>query len=170
MRKLEARSAGLVEKGLYDPLTAAKAPSSELSRICTYYVIYESVLVNLVGFFTLFFQCELQAIEREFLASHPNVTKAAADGMFGHFWLKDDLNCSTPAAHCLTYMVAGWCMNAGVLQVFINFDGLRRWFFPSDWATPRGIKIICLYAFFVCDWYWVVIMYVSGHDRMAADR
>ena len=84
-----------------------------------------------------------------------------ADAIFGHFWLKGDLNCSTPAGHCLTYMTAGWLMIAALLQVFINFDGLRRRVFgASDWDCPRGIKKACLYSYFLCDWYWVVLMYM----------
>lgn len=133
--------------------------SAQLSTIYAIYVTYECVLVNLVGFVTLFFQCELQRGEASFVAKHPSIPKIAADSIFGHFWLDGDLNCSTPAAHCLTYMVAGWLMIAGVLQVFVNFDGLRRKIFGTDWDCPRGIKIICMYAFFVCDWYWVVLMY-----------
>jgi len=58
-------------------------------------------------------------------------------------------------------MVAGWLMIAGVLQAFINFDKLRLKFFPDDGLLyiPRGLKIVCMYSFFVCDWYWVVLMY-----------
>ena len=58
-------------------------------------------------------------------------------------------------------MVAGWLMIAAILQVFINFDGLRRKVFgASDWDCPRGIKKACLYSYFFCDWYWVVLMYM----------
>ena len=48
-------------------------------------------------------------------------------------------------------------MIAGVLQVFINFDGVRLYFFPNDGlkVIPRGIKVVCMLSFFVCDWYWV---------------
>ena len=48
---------------------------------------------------------------------------------------------------------------AGVLQVFINFDGLRKQIFENDWNCPRGLKKACMYIFFVCDWYWVVLMW-----------
>ena len=30
----------------------------------------------------------------------------------------------------------------------------------SDWDTPRGMKVACLLAFFLCDWYWVVLMVI----------
>lgn len=42
--------------------------------------------------------------------------------------------------------------------MFINFDGLRKKVFSQDWDCPRGIKIACMYSFFICDWYWVVLM------------
>lgn len=65
---------------------------------------------------TLFFQCELQDLEKSFQAAHPDVSQTEADAIFGHYWLDGDLNCSTPAARCLTYMVCGWLMIAGILQ------------------------------------------------------
>ena len=38
--------------------------------------------------------------------------------------------------------------------MFINFDGLRHRIFPSDvGSTPKGAKIVCMYALFLCDWY-----------------
>jgi len=150
-----------IENGHYtqlDTSVPASDNSSELSSIYKYYVAYECILVNLVGFFTLFFQCELQGAEKNFLAKHPSFREDEADILFGHFWLRNDLNCKTPEAHCLTYMVTGWLMIAGILQVFINFDGIRQYFFPSDIMAPRGIKVVCLYSFFACDWYWVVLM------------
>ena len=137
--------------------------NGELSRIYTYYVAYECILVNLVGFFTLFFQCELQSIElraQEYF-SNSTLTEWQWDTLFGHYWLQDDLNCSTRSAHGLTYMVAGWLMIAGILQLFINFDGLRQRIFPEsndNVVLPKSIKLICMYVFFVCDWYWVVLM------------
>ena len=139
---------------------AADDPSAKLSLIYRIYVAYECIVVNLLGFFTLAFQCELQRLEARYRVAHPTVSNMTTEVLFGHFWLQGDLNCSTPAAHCLTYMVVGWLMIAGVLQAFINFDGLRKKVFPSDVPAPRGIKIICLYAFFVCDWFWVVLMVV----------
>lgn len=135
-------------------------PSAELSTIYRIYVTYECIMVNLLGFITLAFQCELQKLEALYRLAHPAMSQRVADILFGHFWLQGDLNCSTPAARCLTYMVVGWLMIAGVLQAFINFDGLRRKIFPSDVAAPRGIKIICMYSFFACDWFWVVLMII----------
>ena len=132
--------------------------SSKLSPLYKVYVLYECILINLVGFVTLFFQCSLQSLEGRFLNAFPNVSRTAADAIFGHFWLKENLNCATREAHCLTFMIAGWLMIAGVLQVFINFDDFRRLFFGRDADCPRGIKKACMYAFFVCDWYWVVLM------------
>mmetsp|Transcript_12999 Transcript_12999/g.25495 ORF Transcript_12999/g.25495 Transcript_12999/m.25495 type:complete len:212 (+) Transcript_12999:167-802(+) len=129
-----------------------------LSRVYRLYVLYECILVNLLGFFTLFFQCELQGLEQRFLHAFPSTPKWIADSLFGHFWLQGDLNCDTRASRCLTYMIAGWLLIAGTLQVFINFDGLRQRIFRSDWQAPRGLKILCMYIFFVCDWYWVVLM------------
>lgn len=139
---------------------ATEDSSAELSLIYRIYVTYECIMVNLLGFFTLAFQCELQKLEALYKIAHPNVSQLTADVLFGHFWLQGDLNCSTPVARCLTFMVVGWLMIAGILQAFINFDGLRKRFFPSDVPAPRGIKIVCLYAFFVCDWFWVVLMIV----------
>ena len=55
-------------------------------------------------------------------------------------------------------MVAGWLMIAALLQAFINFDELRQYFFPGDVLAPRGIKIICMYSYFLCDWYWIILM------------
>mmetsp|Transcript_9444 Transcript_9444/g.30826 ORF Transcript_9444/g.30826 Transcript_9444/m.30826 type:complete len:136 (+) Transcript_9444:825-1232(+) len=55
-------------------------------------------------------------------------------------------------------MIAGWLFIASTLQVFVNLDDLRRRLFPKDDLDPRGIKIVCLYAFFICDWYWVALM------------
>ena len=131
----------------------APSESAELSKWYRRYVIYECILVNLVGFITLFFQCDLQKLEAIFLANHPYVSQKEADTLFGHFWLKGDLNCEDDTARCLTKMVCGWLMIAGLLQVFINFDALRRKVFgATDWDTPRGMKIACLLAFFLCDW------------------
>merc|ERR1712070_971740 len=113
-------------------VSPAKQSSAELSTIYKYYVIWECIAINVVGFFTLAFQCPLQTLEKEYLASHPDVPQAQADSMFGHFWLKGDLNCSTPAARCLTFMVVGWLVIASLLQAFVNFDDLRQKFFPSD--------------------------------------
>lgn len=144
------------------PVVEPPAPSNsaELSQIYKYYVIYECILVNIVGFFTLFFQCKLQILEKVFRTTHVEMPKQEADAIFGHFWLKDNLNCSTPQAHCLTYMIAGWLMIAAILQVFINFDNLRRRVFgAADWDCPRGLKKVCLYSYFLCDWYWVVLMW-----------
>ena len=47
--------------------------SSELSEIYKIYVAYECILINLVGFGTLFFQCELQHMEAQFKESHPDM-------------------------------------------------------------------------------------------------
>mmetsp|Transcript_28902 Transcript_28902/g.47332 ORF Transcript_28902/g.47332 Transcript_28902/m.47332 type:complete len:184 (-) Transcript_28902:69-620(-) len=144
--------------------------SCELSKVYKYYVIYEAIMVNLVGFVSLFFQCELQRAEANYVASHPNTNEKELDLMFLHFWLKGDYNCSTRSAHCLSYMICGWLFIAGTLQIFINFDGLRRKLFPSDTDLPRSIKIICMYSFFICDWYWVVLMYfyrdVIGYQQI----
>lgn len=139
------------------------SPDGELSAIYWYYVVYECVLINLVGFVTLFFQCELQDLERQAIEANPNSTYTEFEwnSLFGHYWLKGDLNCSTRTAQSLTYMVSGWLMIAGVLQLFINFDGLRQVMFPASnnhQVLPRSIKLICMYVFFLCDWYWVVLM------------
>ena len=62
----------------------------------------------------------------------------------------------------------------GILQLFINFDSLRQRVFPKsndNVILPQSMKKICLYIFFVCDWYWVVLMYfyddVIGWQQMA---
>lgn len=93
------------------------------------------------------------------------------DNAFGHYWLKGALNCTTQQARALTYMVAGWLMIAGLLQVFINFDSVRTKLlaklsgekFQSEamWPCPRSIKVACMYAYFICDWYWVILMYMD---------
>eukprot|EP00111_Clytia_hemisphaerica_P000554 TCONS_00001634-protein len=140
--------------------------TGELSTVYYFYVIYECILINIIGFVTLFFQCELQSIEYKFenkYGPQMNITQWEWDSLFGHYWLKHDLNCNTRAAHCSTYMIAGWLMIASVLQAFVNFDGLRQKLFPktnNNVILPKSIKMICMYAFFVCDWYWVVLMYV----------
>ena len=54
-------------------------------------------------------------MEKNWKITHPDVPDKIADSRWGHFWLKGDLNCSTPQAHCLTYMVAGWLMIAAIL-------------------------------------------------------
>merc|ERR1711998_94336 len=114
---LKSRLLKDMERGVPEEkaLETQDGPSSELSTIYKIYVAWERVAINLVGFFTLFFQCELQAAENQFLDNHPTVTRTQADPMFGHFWLKGDLNCHTREAHCLTYMVTGWLMIAGIL-------------------------------------------------------
>ena len=66
-------------------------------------------------------------------------------------------------------MVAGWLMIASLLQLFINFDNVRRKFFGDDWDCPRGIKIICMISFFLCDWYWVVLM-ISYFDVISINQ
>ena len=134
-------------------------PSSDLSRLYKAYVLGEAILINVVGFLTLVFQCSLQRLEAAFLHRHPDCPQALADVLFGHFWLRDSLNCDTAAAHALTCMVAGWLFIASTLQIFVNFDSLRRSIFPTDENAPRGVKLICLYAFFLCDWFWVVLMF-----------
>ena len=65
-------------------------------------------------------------------------------------------------------------IETGILQLFINFDSLRQRFFPKsndNVILPQSIKKICLYIFFICDWYWVVLMYfyndVIGWQQMA---
>jgi len=93
--------------------------------------------------------------------TNSTLTQWQWDSLFGHYWLQDELNCDTRSAHCLTYMVAGWLMIAGILQLFINFDNLRQKVFPESNGNvilPKSIKLICMYIFFVCDWYWVVLM------------
>lgn len=98
----------------------ASSGSGRLSKIYKYYLLYECVLINLVGFFTLFFQCELQQVEDSFLEHHLNTTVPRWEWniAFGHYWLKKDLNCSTRSAHSLTFMVAGWLMIAGSFLFF----------------------------------------------------
>ena len=100
-----------------------RSSDGELSQIYKYYVLYECVLINLVGFVTLFFQCELQQLEEMVQNQHPNSSMAQWewDSLFGHFWLQEDFNCSTRSAHCLTYMVSGWLMIAGT-YVFTMFE------------------------------------------------
>ena len=97
--------------------TIRAAPSAELSWVYTVYVVYEAILINLVGFFTLLFQCELQGLAAYIKRSYPWIPTIVVESATGHYWLQGDLNCSTPAAHSLTYMVAGWVFIAGVLQV-----------------------------------------------------
>ena len=103
----------------------APSDSAELSTWYRRYVIYECILVNLVGFITLFFQCDLQRLEAVFLVNHPYVPQKEADTIFGHFWLSGNLNCEDDAAHCLTKMVCGWLMIAGLLQVECS---LKYWY------------------------------------------
>ena len=139
------------------------SPDGELSTIYSIYVAYECILINLVGFITLFFQCELQSLQHRVQDLFPNstLTEWEWESLFGHYWLKDDLNCNTRSSHCLTYMVAGWLMIAGILQLFINFDNIRQKVFPNtngDIILPKSIKLVCMYVFFVCDWYWVILM------------
>ena len=100
-----------------------RSSDGELSQIYKYYVLYECVLINLVGFVTLFFQCELQQLEEMVQHQYPNSSMAQWewDSLFGHFWLQEDFNCSTRSAHCLTYMVSGWLMIAGT-YVFTMFE------------------------------------------------
>ena len=47
---------------------------AELSEIYKIYVAYECILINLVGFGTLFFQCELQSWEASYEKSHPDTS------------------------------------------------------------------------------------------------
>ena len=78
-----------------------KQPQSntgELSAIYYFYVIYECILINIIGFVTLFFQCELQNIEDSVETKYGpqfNITQWEWDSLFGHYWLKHDLNCNT---------------------------------------------------------------------------
>ena len=87
-----------------------KTESAALSKWYTIYVAYECILINLVGFLTLFFQCELQSIAASVKTKYPDVAEWKIDSVFGHYWLQGDQNCSTRGSHCLTYMVAGWLM------------------------------------------------------------
>jgi len=133
---------------------------AKLSTVYFFYVLYECVFINLIGFVTLLFQCQLQDLMQWFEGRFPSTPHFVIESLLGHYWLKDDLNCSTPQAQSLTYMIAGWLMVASILQAFINFDSLRFKFFPSEQSVtlPRGIKVTCMYCFFFCDWYWVVFM------------
>jgi len=145
-------------------MTTKPKQDGELSPVYWWYVAYECVLINLVGFVTLFFQCELQELEREAIKANPDSPYGEFEwnSLFGHYWLRKDYNCNTRSAQALTYMVAGWLMIAGVLQLFINYDGLRQTMFPksnNNMVLPRSIKLICMYVFFICDWYWVILMY-----------
>ena len=108
------------------------ARSAELSTFYRFFVMYEVFMVNVLGFITLMFQCELQDMGQEYHAKHPEMDAFAINSMFGHFWLQSDLNCRTREAQCLSYMVVGWLFIAGVLQVFIHFDCFRRLVFPLD--------------------------------------
>eukprot|EP00938_MAST-03A_sp_MAST-3A-sp1_P004660 g4660.t1 len=132
--------------------------SSELSRVYFYYVLYECIMINLVGFVTLFFQCELQGLESFLQERFPNTIGAMPqwilDTLLGHYWMQDDLNCQTANTHCLTYMIAGWLMIAGVLQAYINFDTQLL----DGAVVPRSLKILCMHIFFLCDMYWIVLM------------
>lgn len=114
-------------------------------------------MINLVGFVTLFFQCELQDLEAYLQEKFPNTIGSMPqwilDTFLGHYWMQDDLNCQTPNTHCLTYMIAGWLMIAGVLQAYINFDTQLM-----GTVVPRSLKIVCMHIFFACDMYWIVLM------------
>merc|ERR1712129_220155 len=108
-----------------------------------------------------------------YASDHPELEEWKIESMFGHYWLQNDLNCKTRETQCLSYMVVGWLFIAGILQIFIHFDGFRRLFFPNDTDLSRGIKIICMFSFFLCDWFWVVLMYyyidvVSWHQRVGS--
>ena len=115
-------------------------------------------MINLVGFVTLFFQCELQGLESFLQERFPNTIGAMPqwilDTLLGHYWMQDDLNCQTANTHCLTYMIAGWLMIAGVLQAYINFDTQLL----DGAVVPRSLKILCMHIFFLCDMYWIVLM------------
>jgi len=114
-------------------------------------------MINFVGFLTLIFQCELQDLEGYLQERFPDTVgrlpQWILDTVLGHYWMDDDLNCATSNAHCLTYMIAGWLMIAGVLQAYINFDQQLM-----GAVVPRSLKVLCMHIYFLCDWYWVVLM------------
>ena len=120
-------------------------------------------MINFVGFLTLFFQCELQHLEDFLQDKFPNtigrMPQWILDTLTGHYWLQDDLNCESPSAHCLTYMIAGWLMIAGILQAYINFDVQLL----GASIVPRSLKIVCMHTYFACDMYWIVLMTFYRH-------
>ena len=73
------------------PLLAQKK-SSKLSTPYFYYVLYESVLINLIGFVTLFFQCELQRFATFLHEKFPSISLFTIESLTGHYWLQGDLN------------------------------------------------------------------------------
>ncbi len=52
--------------------------SAELSTLYRVYVFYECIMVNLLGFITLAFQCQLQKLEVWFRFTYPGVSQLLA--------------------------------------------------------------------------------------------
>merc|ERR1711862_405658 len=99
---------------------------------------------QLVGFSTLVFQAEIANL------IHPGRNATFEEEKMYQFWVyHDPLPWNTRKEYILALMVAGWIFLAGTLHALINFD-------PRVCAQA---KLYAFWSFFVCDWFWMVLMY-----------
>lgn len=98
----------------------------------------ETSAINAVGFTTLTFQEQLREN-----CDIPQLYE---------FWLNKPIP-ETEGEVVLSFMMAGWIGVAGILQAAINFDN----------NVPAKTKLISLYTFGLCDWFWVLLIIQHFH-------
>lgn len=99
---------------------------------------FETVAINGVGCATLTFQDALSAA-----CPYPGLYQ---------FWLVPTA-APSEAETLLGLMLAGWLAVAGTLQCGINFDP----------RVPLRTKLVALYAFALCDVFWLALMAQHAH-------
>lgn len=125
-------------------------PITPLSFAYTAFVLFETVMINGVGFLTLCFQRPLQRAARAYRARRPERAAWEVDPLFGLFWTEADA--TDRLGHLLHLVIAGWLGIAGALQASIHF-------LPG---VPDELKRVCLLVFFACDLFWIGLMASFG--------
>lgn len=119
----------------------------QLSTAYMSFTIFETVMINFVGFLSLLFQPWLQRQSKQFAESRKmqEDTTWRLDPLFALFWT--NANASDKFIYLFHLIVAGWLAVAGALQGLINFS-------TTSFELKRG----CLYVFFLCDVFWIGLM------------
>ena len=119
----------------------------ELSTPYLIFTLFETVMINGVGFFSLIFQPYLQKTAKKY-QEKTGLESWKIDALFGLFWTTTDA--TSDSIYLLHLIVAGWLGIAGILQAGINF-------FTN---VSFELRLLCLYTFFLCDMFWIAIMIV----------
>lgn len=117
-----------------------------LTNVYLAFVIFEIVMINGLGFISLMFQNVLQRLSARFITQNRIQQTWKADPLFLRFWTTVDATCRE--IQFFHYLIAGWLAIAGILQALIHFYN----------DSPPGLKRACLFTFFGCDIFWIVLM------------